>query len=264
MNTRLLQLASPLIVAILSVNVNAESIPEADIIATVNGTPITIAERTAISKQLIAADQATDDKRVTSELVNLELLKQEAIKRKLDQDPAVVSQMKAIKTRLMANAAMVAISQDIELSDADIKTEYDQQIADLDLKEFKASHILLKDEVAAIAVIDELKTGADFAGVAKEKSTGPSGPNGGDLGWFNSKSMVPEFSAAVRTMQVGDISAKPVKTQFGYHVIKLMDTRESPAPKLEDIKGKIEEILIQKNLRTVIENLRKSADIVIK
>ncbi len=264
MNARLLLIASPFLGAMFSANLYADSVAEADIIATVNGSPITIAERTEISKQLIAAGQETDDKRITRELVNLELLKQEAIKRELDNNPVVISQMKAIKTRLMANAAMTAISQDIKLSDEEIQMEYEQQIAGLDLKEFKASHILLKDETAANAVIEEVNGGADFAEVAKAKSTGPSGPNGGDLGWFNSKSMVPEFSAAVMSMKAGEVSSTAVKTQFGYHVIKLVDVREAPSPTLADVEAKVEEILIQKKLRVEIEKLRNSAEIIIK
>lgn len=264
MKVRLIQLASPLFCILFSANVLADTVAEADIIATVNGSPISIAERTAISKQLIAAGQAADDQRVTNELVNLELLKQEAIKRKLDTDPEVLSQLEAIKKRLMANAAMTAISDGIKLTDEEIKTEYEQQVAGLDLKEFKASHILLDDEAAANAVIEEIKGGADFAEVAKAKSTGPSGPNGGDLGWFNAKSMVPEFSAAVMGMQAGDVSATPTKTQFGYHVIQLVDVRESPKPVFEDVKAKLEEILVQKKLLAEIEKLRSSAEIVIK
>ncbi len=241
-----------------------EKVSESDIIATVNGEPISIADRTIVSKQLLARGQGTDDARITQELVNLELLRQEAIKRKLDSDPEVLAQIELLKTRILANAAMAAIGKEIKISDEEIQKEYKKQVDGLNLQEFKASHILLKDEQSAKAVIAEVSGGADFAEVAKAKSTGPSGPNGGDLGWFNEKSMVPEFSAAVMKMNAGDISTEPVKTQFGYHVIKLMETRESPSPKLEDVKGEIQTILTQAGLSAEIEKLRKSAKIEIK
>ncbi len=113
-------------------------------------------------------------------------------------------------------------------------------------------------------MIAEVSGGADFADVAKAKSTGPSGPNGGDLGWFNAKSMVPEFSAAVASMQPGDVSAAPVKTQFGYHVIKLMEVRDSEAPKMDQVRGEIEGMLTQGKLSEKIEELRSAAKIEIK
>lgn len=231
------------------------------VIATVNGAEITAADRDLVSQQLIARGQQADEARITEELINLELMQQEAVKRKLDQSADVLAQLDMLRTRVLANAAITAIGDDIVLTDEEINAEYEQQVAKLDLQEFKASHILLEDEASAKAVIEELGKGADFAELAKEKSTGPSGPNGGDLGWFNAKSMVPEFSAAVAAMQPGDVSSEPVKTQFGYHVIKLMETRKSEAPQMDQVRGEIERILRQGKLAKKIDELRAAASI---
>lgn len=251
--------------ATFSVNAFAESkIAEADIIATVNGQAISIEDRTRVTKQLMSRGQQVDEARVTEELVNLELMKQEAVKLGLESDPEVIAQLEILKTRILANAAINALTKDIKITDEDIKAEYDQQVAKIDAKEFKASHILLEDEATAIAVIAEIEGGADFATVAKEKSTGPSGPNGGDLGWFNAQSMVPEFSQAVGAMKKGDVSSAPVKTQFGYHVIKLDDTRDAEKPQLEQVRAEIEGILTQNQLAAKLEELRKGAEVVIK
>jgi peptidyl-prolyl cis-trans isomerase C len=238
-----------------------ETAAQSDIIATVNGTTITVADRTLIAKQLIARGQQADDARITEELISLELMKQEAIKLGLDKAPETTAQLELLNTRVLANATIAALGKDIKIADDDIQKEYDQQMSKVDRKEFKASHILLKDEEAAKAVIEELKGGAEFAEVAKEKSTGPSGPNGGDLGWFNSKSMVPEFSAAVALLKAEEVSPEPVKTQFGYHVIKLIDTRDAEAPKLEQVKGEIQAMLTQKKLSEKIDALRSTATI---
>lgn len=235
-----------------------------DVIATVNGAEITRAELDNVASQLGARGQQIDQARLTDELINMELMHQEAVKRELNKDPEVQSQLQLLEKRVLANAAVGALNDEITVSEEDIKKEYDTQTSQMDLKEFKASHILLEDEAAAVAVIEELQGGADFAETAKSKSTGPSGPNGGDLGWFNGRSMVPEFSEAVAGMEKGDVSESPVKTQFGYHVIYLEDIRESEPPAMEQVRGEIEGMLKQKALAEKVDSLREAATIEIK
>lgn len=248
-----------------SLNSVAETaVPEADILATVNGKAISIADRAMVSRQLASRGQKFDEKQILEELINMELMQQEATKRGLDKKPEILASLKLLKTRVLANAAISSIGEEIEITDEAIKQEYESQTAKIDTREYQASHILLKDEDTAKAVIKQLNEGADFAETAKEKSTGPSGPNGGDLGWFNSQSMVPEFSAAVASMKKGDHSSAPVKTQFGYHVIKLIDTRKTEAPTLDSVKNEIQAVLMQAKMSVAIENLRKAADIQIK
>ena len=268
MKTNTRRLPAGLLGALLTLTASAvlaeEKVADADVIATVNGKAITITDRSIISKQLLARGQQSDDARITEELVNLELMKQEAVKRGLDKDPEIIAQKELLNTRIMANAAINALNNEIKITDEEVQQEYEQQVAKLDAKEFKASHILLDDEAAAKAVIEELNGGADFAELAKTKSTGPSGPQGGDLGWFTAQSMVPEFSAAVEKMQAGEISKEPVKTQFGYHVIKLMETRDAKKPELDKVRQEIVGILTQNKLAAKIDELRAAANIEIK
>lgn len=255
--------AALLATASLTVMAQEATSPD-DVIATVNGADITRAELDNIASQLGARGQQVDQARLTDELINMELMHQEAVKRGLDEDPEVQSQLDLLKKRVLANAAVSALNDEVSVSEEDVKKEYDTQTSQMDLKEFKASHILLEDEETAKGVIEELNGGADFAETAKTKSTGPSGPNGGDLGWFNGRSMVPEFSAAVADMEKGAISAAPVKTQFGYHVIYLEDVRESEPPPMDQVRGEIEGMLKQKALAEKIDSLREAAEIEVK
>ena len=127
-------------------------------------------------------------------------------------------------------------------------------------EEYNASHILVETEEDAATIVEDLNGGADFAEVAREKSTGPSGPNGGQLGWFGAGMMVPEFQAAVEKLEVGAISA-PVQTQFGWHVIVLNEKRTKEAPALDTVRGEIENQLSQQAVTQKIEELTGAADV---
>ena len=127
-------------------------------------------------------------------------------------------------------------------------------------EEFNASHILVTTEEEAAAVVEEINGGADFAEVAREKSTGPSGPNGGQLGWFGAGMMVPDFQSAVEAMEVGAISA-PVQTQFGWHVIILNEKRNKAAPELDAVRAELESVLSQNAVTGKIEELTTAAEI---
>ena len=153
----------------------------------------------------------------------------------------------------------VVLSQ--ALSEDAVKAAYYAQFADAEpSKEYNASHILVETEEEALAIQAGVDGGADFATVAKEKSTGPSGPNGGSLGWFGKGAMVPSFEAAVVGLEVGAVSA-PVQTQFGWHVIILNETRNTSAPELDAVRVEIEGTLRQEAVTTKIEELREAATI---
>ena len=153
----------------------------------------------------------------------------------------------------------VVLSQ--ALNEDAVKAAYDAQFADAEpSKEYNASHILVETEEEALAIQADVDGGADFATVAKEKSTGPSGPNGGSLGWFGKGAMVPNFEAAVVGLEVGAVSA-PVQTQFGWHVIILNETRNTSAPELDAVRVEIEGTLRQEAVTTKIEELREAATI---
>jgi peptidyl-prolyl cis-trans isomerase C len=131
------------------------------------------------------------------------------------------------------------IAARIEVSDADVQAAYDERYADFTpATEYNASHILVETEEEAQEIIDILATGADFAEMAKLKSTGPTGPSGGELGWFGPGRMVPEFENAVVQLEQGQVSP-PVQTQYGWHVIRLNDSRQPGIPTLEQVRGEL-------------------------
>lgn len=148
-----------------------------------------------------------------------------------------------------------------EITDESLKERYDATAGDMVKEELNARHILLAKKEEAEAVIDELSKGADFAALAKEKSTGPSGASGGDLGWFSAEQMVPEFSAAAQALEPGSFTEEPVKTQFGWHVIKLEDRRKSEPPSFESSKQKLSAEMTQEYIKSILDNLRSSAEI---
>jgi peptidyl-prolyl cis-trans isomerase C len=232
-------------------------------IAAVNGESISEAELKAFiaQKQQAQSKTPTDRGSALQELVNLELLKQQAEKEGLDKRPEFVNNLNLQRARLLVNLYLKDYIQSLKFTDEQLKQEYETQIAGQPKQEYKARHILSKTEDEAQTIIKELDEGADFAKLAKERSTGPSGPQGGDLGWFRPGSMVPPFSQAVQSMQKGQHSKTPIKTQFGWHVILLEDTRELSPPPFDEVKDKIKAILVNKALQDRISELRAKADI---
>lgn len=201
---------------------------------------------------------------IINELVNRELLHQAAIKEKVENNESVAFQLKQLKIDAMIQGLINKLSTQNKISEKDLKKEYDKRIAGAKLSEYKARHILLKTEEEAKTVIAELDSGSKFAELAKKKSTGPSAKEGGDLGWFNPSQMVPPFSQAVAQLKKGAYTKKPVKTQFGYHVIKLEDTRKRTPPAFEEIKPQIKMVLQNQRIQQYITDLRKKAKIDIK
>jgi len=148
------------------------------------------------------------------------------------------------------------------VSDADIKAEYDKFVAGNSGKEYRARHILVEKEEQAKAIIASLKKGGKFEDIAKKQSKDPgSGANGGDLDWANPNSFVKEFSQAMVELKKGQVTDKPVKTQFGFHIIRLDDTRESPVPKFDEVKAQIAQQLQQGKLAEYQQGLREKAKI---
>jgi peptidyl-prolyl cis-trans isomerase C len=149
-----------------------------------------------------------------------------------------------------------------EVTDADLKAAYDEKYAGAAPEtEYHAAHILVGTEDEAKAIEEQLKTGGDFAAIAKEKSKDPgSGANGGDLGWFGLGMMVPEFEQAVVALKPGEISA-PVQTQFGWHVIKLEDTRVKAAPTLDSVKDELTQAIRDKKVQDAISAATAKADV---
>ena len=197
------------------------------------------------------------------EIVATELLKQQAVKAGIADKDDVRYQLKLQESETLARLLMREKFGGLTFTDEELKAEYDKQVNSQDGLEFKASHILLKTEDEAKAVIEALRAGGDFAGLAKERSTGPTSTNGGDLGWFQAASMVPPFAAAVKNMNKGDVSTAPVQTQFGWHVIQLNDTRELPKPGFDSVKEQVQQSLLREAINNYIKDIRESSEIII-
>ncbi len=240
--------------------VSADSLPN-NALATVNGNAVDRFIREAVVKQLKSNGQKVDEDQILAELINLELLSQKAEAAQLHKRNEIAALLRLQYTQTLAQSYMGELAKDITISERELRDEYERQTTDMTVDEYRASHILLDDEATARGIIKELENGANFAALAQAKSTGPTGPKGGDLGWFQLSSMVPEFSAALKTMEVGGTSREPVKSDFGWHVILLSDKRGTNKPEYEDIKDELNNIIMRSKLTRIIDQMRAEADI---
>jgi peptidyl-prolyl cis-trans isomerase C len=234
------------------------------VVAVVNGTPITQAQFEAYAEERAMHRPMTGDPRereaILEEMINLELIVQDALRRDLDKDPEVVADLENQRRAILAGAAVRNHIEHNPISDEDVKREYDQRVADLSLQEYKARHILVSTEEEAKTVIDALEQGGDFAALADEKSL-DDGTEGGDLGWFSPDQMVEPFSDAVAAMEKGSYTKAPVQTDFGWHVIFLEDVREIPPPPFEDMKERVRSFLQNQQINHYLVQLRDKAQI---
>jgi len=231
------------------------------VLATVNGTDITLGHLIAMRAMLPAQYQELPDEVLYNGMLD-QLIQQEVVADSLrgSEDARTKLTMENEDRAFLASVAIDAIAFDT-IADADVETLYDANFADAggDL-EWNASHILVATEEEAQSLIDQLNDGADFVALAQEFSTGPSGPNGGALGWFGTGMMVPEFETAVAGLEAGEISA-PVQTQFGWHVVKLNESRISAPPALEDVRADLEEELRRQRVDAYLAELTEAAEI---
>lgn len=265
MNKITLSLASILLVTLSSGSAFAL---DAKSVAAVNGKKISQAEYKKFLKQVTAQSQGkqgtVNRQVILDELINREVLLQEAKKKKLHKDKKIKAILEQQKNNLLIQSVISRSPAAKPVSDKEMKKVYDKQIGSADPKEYKARHILVKTEGEAKKLITKLNDGADFEKTAKEKSTGPSGKNGGDLGWFSAAQMVAPFSKAAAKLKKGTHSQKPVKTQFGYHIIKLEDSRKRELPKFEAVKDQIRNLIQKQRVQEYITKLRAKAKIEIK
>ncbi|NHM18174.1 Peptidyl-prolyl cis-trans isomerase [Tritonibacter mobilis] len=231
------------------------------VVAKVNGEEITVGNMIVARAKLPAQYQSLPDDLLFKALLD-QLIQQTVLKQQLHGDtPEYVRLSVEHEERsLLASDVIESVMEDAQTEDA-IRDAYDARYSSDDGgDEFNASHILLESEEDAVNIKEQLDAGADFAALAKESSTGPSGPNGGELGWFENGRMVPEFEAAVAEMRPGEVS-DPVQTQFGWHIIKLNDRRKLEAPDYEDVREEIGLELAQQAVEDRINQLTASATI---
>ena len=196
-----------------------------------------------------------------NELINRELLIQTAEAEGLDQRDEIKARIKTERDSIVLAALLDEKLGGTDLSDEALKAEYDLQLSTTSAKEYLTSHILLTDEAAGIAVIQQLQNGSDFATVAKEKSTGPTKDNGGDLGWIRPETMVNEFASALTQLQAGSFTQAPVQSRFGWHVIKLNQVRDLTPPSFEDSKERLRSILANKAAQVYLSGIRETSTI---
>lgn len=236
---------------------------DAQVLATVNGKKITQQDYDAYTQENPQSMQLGKE-RILSELISRELVYQDALKQGLDKDKEVLAKLEAIRQNLILGAALERAMNKPEITDKELKKMYDDRLSDFKVQEYKARHILVASKEEAEKVITELDMGGDFAELAKKKSTGPTGKNGGDLGWFAPQQMVPEFGQAVSQLEKGKYTKSPVKTQFGWHVIKLEDTRSATPPKFDEVKPQLKRIAEQQRANEYMESLKNKAKIEVK
>lgn len=235
----------------------------ADTIFTVNGADVdsAVVDLYFNSRLGNQGGQATPEQReiLMTELRDIYVLATQDNAESFLENPRVAAQLDLQRKSILAQAVAQDILDKIEVTEEEILNEYGEQIRLAPPLQFKARHILVETQGEAIEIIGQLNGGADFQALATERSTGPSGPNGGDLGWFSPNQMVEPFSLAVQGMEDGAFSAEPVQTQFGWHVILREESRESEPPTFESARENITVAIQQRKFQATLDELRAAA-----
>lgn len=238
--------------------------PYGQTLVTINGKPVTQMHFAVYRSQFggNTGEEPQAQMRLLNELINTTMVAQEAEKGDLGDNPQVKAAVEVARARILAQAAIQTYLRDNPVKEEEIRTAYDSRYGQGGGKEYKARHILLEKEADATAVIESLDDGADFATLAKEKSTGPSGPSGGDLGWFEPAQMVGPFAEATAALDKGSYSKTPVQTQFGYHVILLEDVRDREPPPYADVRVALQDQLKQTKAAEFLRDIRAASKVV--
>jgi peptidyl-prolyl cis-trans isomerase C len=239
--------------------------PVAAPVAIVNGTSISRAEYDIYVKNLLQGKQQEltpeQKNQVLDELISMQLLSAQADKDGLENDPDTAAQLRVLRMRVMADAESQKFLKGYQPTDAELHAEYDSAVAAMDKNEYHARHILVADKDQADQIVKKLKGGAKFEDLAKSQSIDGSKTNGGDLGWFTLARMVKPFGDAVKGLKKGEYTQQPVQTQFGWHVIKLEDTRDVTPPPFDQVKSQLTNAVIRKKLQAYVDQLKKDAKI---
>ena len=245
-------------------------------VAVVNGQAVPKARLEALEAQIKAQAERMghpapklDSEKLREELITREIYMQEVKRKGLEGTPEVRAQLEMMREQVLIGALFDDYKKNNPVSDKEAKEEYDRLVEkekpEAGAKEYKASHILVEKEEEAKDIIAKLKKGGKFDEIAKKQSKDPgSGARGGDLGWASPKSYVPEFSEAMQKLKKGGLTDAPVKSQFGWHIIRLDDVRDAKAPELppfDKVKPQIVRHLEEKKLQAWQQELRKNAKV---
>ncbi len=234
-------------------------------IAVVNGKPVPTARLNALKAQIEKSGRPVNQDmlaQLKEEVVAREIFMQEARKRGLDASEDYKNQLELARQTILIRELFADFQKKNPVTDAEIQAEYDKFVKENGGKEYRARHILVESEDQAKALIAEIKKGAKFEDLAKKNSKDPgSGANGGDLDWASAGSYVAEFSNAMVKLGKGELSEAPVKSQFGWHIIRVDDVREAQLPKLDEVKAQIAQQLQQQKMGKFQEDLRSKAKV---
>lgn len=261
---------SPLAPAFLLTTVVALLVPhtssfaatlDENVLATVNGNPISSIAVNNVIEQITSSGETANSENILNELINLEVLTQAAEKIDLDKVPAVAAAVQLQYTQTMANAYLARISSEFSFSDAELRAEYEVQTKKVDQSEYQTSHILVGNLDTANEVIKDLNAGEEFEAMAKLHSSDASGQSGGDLGWVQSSALPAEFIAVIAELDIGAFSQTAIKTDYGFHVIRLNDKRDASLPDFQSVEKGLMDLLARKALAKHLDDLRSEAQI---
>ena len=248
-------------------NIEANALGAASV-GTINGVPIpeSLYRRLGLNMLQKSVDDMTPEEQsaVLEQLVALMLVAEAGSRDGLDNERTIAADLELRRMQYLASATVERYAEQNAPSEAELRALYEERIQNLSGTEYKARHILLETEEDARNVIALLNDGGDFEALAMEHSTGPTGPNGGDLGWFTPDRMVEPFSNAVRALEVGSYSTTPVQTQFGWHVILLEDSRDQQPPGIESMRTELTTLARRQKIEEYVGALRERADVALR
>lgn len=202
-----------------------------------------------------------DRERILNDVIGLELLAQQGEKDGLANSRTLAAQIELQRLQTIARAAAADYIEKNPPTDADLEALYQENLPRLSGQQYRLRHILVETSAEAEAVIAELNQGADFATLAEARADGPTGPNGGNLGWLSEDSMPPSFAEAVRALTAGTYTRAPVQTESGYHVVFLEETQAQSPPALDEIRAELSSAAERKRLDDYINQLRETATV---
>lgn len=235
-------------------------------LAIVNGKPIThelliVYRKLKEMQEGHATDTPISEKESIEELINMQLLVQKAQRENLHRLPEIANLIQLQQDSILAKRAINDMLRGHVADEESINSEYRRQYTGQTQREYSARHILVRELTTAEQLISQLRQGADFAQLAQQHSIGPSAPHGGNLEWFSLDSVLPEFARAVQMLEKNDITATPIQTRYGWHVIQLLDAREIAPPPLQQVRERIIASLQDAYLDQALQQLRSEADI---
>jgi peptidyl-prolyl cis-trans isomerase C len=244
----------------------APATPAQPPIVTVNGKPISqkLYEdyAMALARRPLSELSPEDREQIKENLVRVELIAQEAEKSGLVNDADVATRLELSRLEVLQQASAQKYMKDHTATDAELRAEFEAQVASAPLVEYQARHIVVSSEDVAQKIIAQLKSGNDFAALAKRMSADKAtAAKGGDLGWFGPRDMDPSFTNAVALLKKGEFTTTPVQTAAGFHVIQLQNTRDRTPPAFEDVKDRLAKIVVAKSFKAHSDEVLKTAKI---